>query len=57
MNKYGSKTDKITYYDEPVFVGDRIKSETEYSGNVIGTIVKQSFNLNGGVVIKDCILK
>lgn len=55
--KYGEKTETIVTYDQPVNVGDRIKAETEYLGLVDGVAVKQSFNLNGNIIIKDTVLK
>lgn len=44
-------------YDKRVNVGDRIEAETEYLGNVDGRIIKQSFNLNGGIIVKEAALK
>jgi hypothetical protein len=37
-------------------VGDIITFDTEYMGNKSGRIIKQSFNFNGGVLIKDSII-
>lgn len=54
---YGEKTPKKITYDMPVNVGDTINAETEYLGEIIGIVTKQTFNLNGGVVVKDCVLK
>lgn len=34
----------------------QIVAQTEYLGNVEGRVVKQTFNLNGGIVIKDSVL-
>ena len=53
--KYGEKTLLITK-DEPVNVGVNIAAETEYRGVVAGRVVKQTFNLNGGIIIKDTVL-
>ena len=55
--KYGEKTPPIVTYDQPVNVGDRIQAETEYLGVVDGVAVKQSFNLNGNIIVKDTVLK
>ena len=53
--KYGGKI-LTTTKDEPVAVGEKIVAQTEYLGNVEGRVVKQTFNLNGGIVIKDSVL-
>lgn len=54
--QYGETSNIITY-DKRVNVGDCIYAETEYLGTVEGRITKQTFNLNGGIIIKDCIMK
>ena len=54
--QYGETSNIITY-DKRVNVGDYIYAETEYLGTVEGRITKQTFNLNGGIIIKDCIMK
>lgn len=54
--QYGETSNIITY-DKRVNVGDYIYGETEYLGTVEGRITKQTFNLNGGIIIKDCIMK
>lgn len=48
---------RVVTYDQPVNVGEVITSETEYLGEVTGRIVKQSFSLNGGIIIKEAVLK
>lgn len=53
---YGKKEDVITY-DAPTNVGDRITAQTEYLGEVTGTIISQTFNLNGYSVVKESELK
>jgi hypothetical protein len=53
--KYGGKI-LTTTKDEPVAVGEKFVAQTEYLGNVEGRVVKQTFNLNGGIVIKDSVL-
>lgn len=54
--QYGETSNIITY-DKRVNAGDYIYAETEYLGTVEGRITKQTFNLNGGIIIKDCIMK
>ena len=55
--KYGDKTPNIVTYDEPVNIGENIQAETEYLGVVSGRLIKQSFNLNGNIIIKEAVLK
>jgi hypothetical protein len=55
--KYGGKTKKIVTYDMPTNVGENINAKTEYLGNVVGRIIKQSFGLSGGTIIKDTTMK
>ena len=55
--KYGEKTPKIVTYDEPVNIGENINAETEYLGTVGGRIIKLSFSLNGGILVKEAVLK
>ena len=43
--------------DMPVNVGENIQAETEYLGTVGGRLIKQSFNLNGNIIIKEAVLK
>ncbi len=47
----------VVTYDTPVNLGEVIKSETEYLGEVTGRIIKQSFSLNGGIIVKEAVLK
>lgn len=54
--KYG-QGHKIVIYDKPVNVGDLIEVETEYLGNIQGRPIKQMFNLNGGIIIKDTVMR
>ncbi len=54
--KYGAKNSKIIY-DETTNVGETIRTETEYLGIFEGIILKQTFNLNGGIIIKDSTVK
>ena len=56
--KYGGKHPNIVTYDEPVNVGDKIDAETEYLGVLQGKRnIKQSFNLNGNILVKKAVLK
>jgi hypothetical protein len=55
--KWGEKCPNIVTYDAPVNVGENIKAETEYLGVVEGRLIKQSFNLNGNIIIKEAVLK
>jgi hypothetical protein len=55
--KWGERHPNVVTYDEPVNVGDNIKAETEYLGVVSGRLIKQSFNLNGNIIIKEAVLK
>lgn len=55
--KYGEKTPNIVTYDEPVNIGENIQAETEYLGVVGGRLIKQSFNLNGNIIVKEAVLK
>ena len=55
--KYGEKHPNVVTYDEPVNIGENIKAETEYLGVVSGRLIKQSFNLNGNIIIKEAVLK
>lgn len=55
--KYGEKTPNIVTYDERVNVGENIEAETEYLGIVSGRLIKQSFNLNGNIIVKEAVLK
>ena len=57
IDKYGGKTPSIITYDERVNVGDVINAETEYLGIVSGRLIKQTFNLNSNVIIKEAVLK
>ena len=55
--KYGEKNPNIVTYDERVNVGENIKAQTEYLGVVGGRLIKQSFNLNGNIIVKEAVLK
>lgn len=55
--KYGEEIPPTITYDEAVNVGDAIQAETEYLGIVGGTVIKQTYNLNGNIIIKDTVMK
>ncbi len=55
--KFGQELSNIVTYDKSVNVGENINAETEYLGVVSGKIIKQSFNLNGNIIIKEAVLK
>lgn len=54
--RYGEKKSEVVY-DKPTTVGDLIEYETEYLSNKIGRITKQTFSLNGGIMVKDSIVR
>lgn len=54
---YGLSPTREVTYDQEVNVGEKIRAETEYLGDVVGTLIKQTFNLNGGIIIKDAVLR
>ena len=49
FSKYGGRI-----ADSAVNVGDIINSDTEYQGTIKGRIVSARYNLNGGIIVKDC---
>ena len=55
--KYGEKNPNIIIYDNAVNVGENINAETEYLGVVSGRLIKQTFNLNGNIIVKEAVLK
>jgi hypothetical protein len=58
MVKYGGALKERTIvYDETSSVGDYIECQTEYLGNLTGRVTRQSYNLNGNIIIKDTQLK
>lgn len=54
---YGGSSEGEIIKDRPVNVGDYIISETEYLGNVEGYIIKETYSLNGNILIKDAELR
>jgi hypothetical protein len=55
--KWGGYNPNIVTYDNGVNVGENINAETEYLGVVNGRLIKQTFNLNGNIVVKEAVLK
>lgn len=55
--KYGEKHPNIVTYDKGVNVGENINAETEYLGVVSGRLIRQSFNLNGNIIVKEAVLQ
>lgn len=55
--KYGQRTPDIITLDKTVNTGDVLETSTEYLGTVKGRVLKQSFNLNGNIIVKDATLK
>ena len=55
--KWGGGSSNIITYDKSVNVGEKIQAETEYLGIVGGILIKQSFNLNGNIIVKEAVLK
>lgn len=55
--QYEEDGNNIVTYDKPVNIGENINAETEYLGVVSGRIIKQSFNLNGNIIVKEAVLK
>lgn len=56
--KWGQTVINETITDqEDVNLGEIIEAQTEYLGNVSGRLIQQSFNLNGNIIVKECILK
>lgn len=56
-SKYGYSISGEFVQDQKTSVGDLIQYDTEYLGVMQGIIEKQTFNLNGGVVLKNSIVK
>ena len=52
-----AKSSRSVVKDQITEVGQVIDVETEYLGVNQGRILRQSYNLNGGILIKDTILK
>ena len=55
--KYGEEIPPTIIYDDVVDVGDTIRAETEYLGIVEGVAIKQTYSLNGNIIIQDTVMK
>ena len=58
--KYGQgffAGESVFEYDQPINLGEKITVSTEYLGQKTGRITKQSFSLNGGIIVKDVELR
>lgn len=55
--KYGEKTPNVVIYDKPTNLGDLITVPLSFSSPKTARIVKQSFNLIGGVIAKNIDLR
>ena len=52
--KYGTVKYGQMVYDNVLSSGDIIQYSTEYLGDMTGRIISQRYNLNGGIVVKEC---
>jgi hypothetical protein len=52
-----TNSENETIYDQTVNVGDVITSETEILGDISGRVIKETFNLIGGIIVKDCVIR
>lgn len=55
--KWGTTVTETVTDQSDVELGEVINAETEYLGDVSGRLIQQSFNLNGNIIVKECILK
>lgn len=55
--RYGEIEPKTVIYDEAVNVGNVIVANTAFLGKITGIITSQNYNLNGGIIVKDVVLK
>lgn len=55
--KYGTSRYNQVTDDIPTNVGEKITCQSEYLGDITGKIVKQTYNLNGGIIVKDTQMK
>ena len=54
--KHVAKDGTVTY-DEAVAVGDIVTVPTDYQGTYTGRIIKEQYNLNGNIIIKEITVK
>lgn len=55
--KYGTAAYNQVTDDIPTNVGEKITCQSEYLGDITGIILKQTYNLNGGIIVKDTQMK
>lgn len=55
--KYGAAVYNQITEDIPTAVGEKIICQSEYLGDITGFILKQTYNLNGGIIVKDTQMK
>jgi hypothetical protein len=55
--KYNGKLPTNVTFDKIVNVGDLVTCETEYLGDITGRVIEQSYNLNGGIIVKKAVIK
>ena len=55
--KYGTAAYNQITEDIPTAVGEKIICQSEYLGDITGLILKQTYNLNGGIIVKDTQMK
>ena len=55
--KYGTAAYNQVTDDIPTNVGEKIICQSEYLGDITGIILKQTYNLNGGIIVKDTQMK
>ena len=54
---WGGTEPKVITYDKVVDLGDVIKAKTQYMGDVQGRVISEKYNLNGGILIKEAVVK
>lgn len=55
--KYGAAVYNQITEDIPTAVGEKIICQSEYLGDITGFILKQTYNLNGSIIVKDTQMK
>lgn len=55
--KYRDRSRKVITYDNPVNLGDVIKIDTTYQGEVEGRVESKNFSLLGNSIAKDILIK
>lgn len=52
--KYGTAKYAKWVFDNPIDVGSIVTAKTEYLGDLTGRVISERYNLNGGILIKEC---